>query len=430
MALLFGIHPLHVESVAWLAERKDVLSTLFFFLALLAYVRYAEKPSPRRYLPVFLLLAAGLLSKPMLVTVPFLLLLLDWWPLKRTPGGSWRADRAQGSPEPQTWRRLIAEKVPLLMLSLASCAVTWLAQQKGGAVAGGDFYPLWARVANALTSYAVYLGKAAWPSSLGVFYPHPGTAVRWDFAAAAGLSLGIVTGLFAAWRGRRPYLLAGWLWFLGTLVPVIGLVQVGEQALADRYTYIPLTGIFLAGVWGAADAARSRRLPGWVPAAAAVLLVLALSAASWRQVRHWRDGESLFRHTLDVTTDNWFIANNLGYVLDRQGRTEEALAYYRTSIRINPDYGRAHNNLGTVLFRQGRIEEAGSHFLKALERDPGDLLARRNLASLLIRSGRYDEAAHQFGEILRVQPGNAEVRANLGVALWLAKGGRGLPRAR
>jgi tetratricopeptide (TPR) repeat protein len=430
VGFLFGIHPLHVESVAWVAERKDLLSTLFLLWTLLAYVRYAERPSLRRYLPVFLLMAAGLLSKPMLVTLPFVLLLLDYWPLGRTPGGRLRMEGSPRAPERSSWRGLIAEKAPLLVLSLASCAVTFLAQRAGGSVAGADFYPLYARSANALVSYAVYLGKTVWPASLGVYYPHPGMFVRWEATAAAGLLIMAVTIWTGAGRARHPYLLVGWLWYLGTLVPGIGRVQVGEQARADRYTYIPLTGIFLAAVWGAADVARSRRLPGHVLAAAAAVLVLAYSAASWRQVRHWRFGESLFRHTLEVTTDNWFITNNLGYVLDRQGKTDEALEYYRKSIRINPDYHLAHNNLGTVLFRQGRIGEARFHFLKALEGKPSDLLARRNLASLLVKTGEYEDAAFHLREILRRRPEDRDARTNLGVVLWLAERRRGLPHAK
>jgi tetratricopeptide (TPR) repeat protein len=388
-AALFAVHPLHVESVAWAAERKDVLSALLFLLTLTAYARYAARPGPRRALPVAALFLLGLAAKPMLVTLPFVLLLLDGWPL-----GRFRAVPA---------RRLLLEKVPLFLLSAGSSAVTYLVQRQEGAMGLlGDLAP-GARLANAAVGYAAYLGKTLWPARLAVFYPLPeGGYPAWR-VAAAGLLLAALT-LLALRRTRvRPWLAAGWLWFLGTLVPVIGLVQVGAQATADRYTYLPLIGLFVAAAWGAGAAARRLRLGG-PAAAAAVVLLGVLMQRSFVQAGYWRDGETLLRHALGATRGNWVAHYTLGVTLEAAGRAEEALAEYRQAALIHPRSFWVNNNLARLLAQQGRIGEAIPLLEAAVRERPQNALLRLNLGLVLEAAGRRDEAAREYAEALRLAP--------------------------
>ena len=409
VAALFALHPLHVESVAWLAERKDVLSTLFAMLTLIAYARYAEAPGVGRYLAVVLALALALMAKPMPVTLPFVLLLLDYWPLGRL-------SVARPSRTTSSFRLLIAEKVPLLVLSAGCCVVTWYAQQRAHAISTLEAFPFGVRLANALNAYAVYLRKTLWPVDLAAFYPHPGHGVSWEQAAAAGLLLAALSAV-VLWNARRlPYLGVGWLWFLGTLVPVIGLVQVGAQALADRYTYFPLVGLFLAAAWGLGDLGERWRCQAAVGAAAALVLLFC-SLGTWLQVQFWRDDAALWGHTLEVTTDNALAYNQFGVVVAQKEGPERALPYFREALRINPGYGEAHFHLGVALARLGHLEEARDHLQAALALGGDDPLAHRELALVLVDLGRPQGAEQHFRAALRGDPADAVVWHNFGLFL-------------
>jgi Flp pilus assembly protein TadD len=416
VATLFAVHPLHVESVAWVAERKDVLSGFFFSLGLLAYGWYSARPGFPRFGVVLLIYVLGLLSKPMLVTFPFVLLVLDVWPLGRT-----RADWGSTGPFVRSgWGRLWLEKAPLIALSLASCVVTYLAQARGEAVRTTDMYPLAVRVWNAVVSYARYVWKAFWPSDLAVYYPHPaslGRGVPWGEVVVAGSFLVAVTIVSIGCLRRRPYLLAGWMWFLGTLVPVIGLVQVGGQAMADRYTYIPLVGLFLMVVWGTWDLLSGIGRGRAAYAAVWGAVVLCLSAASYVQVGYWRDSVTLLSRALQVTEDNWLVHNNLGNALLRRGRPHEAIPHLLTSLRIKPGNAMAHANLGKAYRNTGRKEEGEAQYREALMLDPGNTPANINLAVILAEKGRIEEAILQLQDVVLRAPGHWEAHYNLGILL-------------
>ena len=402
-AALFAVHPLHVESVAWIAERKDVLSFFFGLLALHAYVRYARNPAAARMGLTAGLLALGLLAKPMLVTLPFAMLLLDYWPLRR-----WDATLSGLVPR-------VREKAILFLLSAASCLVTFVAQQQSGAVWP---VPIASRLTNAVVAYAKYLGKAFWPASLGVFYPHPMGAIPWAMWAGALLLLAAVTFLAVREASRRPYLATGWLWFLGTLVPVIGLVQVGAQSMADRYAYVPLVGVYVIVAWGAEDVVRRWRVPAAAPAAAAAAVILALSFATWRQAGYWRDSAALFDHTLAVTRGNWMVHTLEGVALAREGKAGAAEYHYRAAIEIAPAFWLAHMDLGTLLHRQGRFEEAELQYREALRYNPTDPDTLNNLGYAMLETGRVDEAIGCFQEALRIRPDHQAAAQNLRAALW------------
>jgi tetratricopeptide (TPR) repeat protein len=412
VAALFALHPLHVESVAWVAERKDLLSAFFFLLALGAYGRYAEAPGRVRMAAVAGLFALALASKPSAVTFPFVLLLLDSWPLKRLappPGGD------GGAAEPFLRRLvpLVAEKVPLFLLSAASCVVTVMAQREGGSLASFRMASPAARVLNALVSYASYLRTAAWPAGLSAYHPYPAAGLPVAQGAAAALLLAGATAAAIRYGRRFPWLPVGWFWYLGTLVPMIGIVQVGGQAMADRYTYLPLVGIFVAVAWGIGEAVdRSAALRRPVAAASTAALLL-LAAAAHRQAGFWGNDEALFRQAVENTRDNWFALNCLAYDLDARGEREEAIRRVRESIRIRPDYPVARFNLGAILYRAGRVEESFSAFRDAAALDPryadawfGQGMARR-------AQGRTEEALPPLLEALRLDPENASLLVNL-----------------
>jgi len=404
---LFAVHPLHVESVAWIAERKDVLSTLFGMLALWAYAGYVRRPAVGRYLAVAACFSASLLAKPMLVTLPFVLLLLDLWPFRRaTPGG--------GTP----WPRLVLEKLPLFCLSAASSLATYLVQRQGGAVSSLDLYPLALRIENALVSYVAYIGKMVWPLRLSVMYPYPQAIPFWQAAGAALLLAGI--SFLAVLQARhRPWLPVGWFWYLGTLVPVIGLVQVGIQSMADRYTYVPLVGLFIAVAWGVPDLLERRR-PRRLAMPAAALCVIGVCAALARaQVGVWKDNVALWTHATEVTLNmsNHVAHNSLGIVLEKQGRLEEALAHFSEAVRVRPDFAEAQHNLGKALAKAGRYDEALSALAAAVRFDPGNAAVHSDLAIVLAGLGRLDEAITRYSEALRIDPARAQVHNALGVAL-------------
>jgi tetratricopeptide (TPR) repeat protein len=369
-----------VESVSWVAERKDVLSTLFWFLTMLGYVRYLQRPGLSRYLLVLLSFALGLMAKPMLVTLPIVLILMDFWPLRRLqPGQSGK--ESHGKVKESLAFHLVWEKAPLFALTALSSVVTFLAQQKGGAVRSLDAFPLDTRIANALVSYVSYIGKMIWPHDLAIYYPHQGALPLWQAAGAALVLLGL-SALFLGGAWRRPYLAVGWLWYLVTLVPVIGLVQVGIQAMADRYTYIPLIGLFILIAWGVPDLMAAWRCRRVVLAISVAVALSGSTMCTWLQVRHWKNSITLFKHALNVIPDNALAHDALGIALAHQGRLDEAIRHYSEALRLKT-YAETHINMGNALARQGRLDEAISSYSEALRLKPGYGKAQYNLERAL-----------------------------------------------
>ena len=414
VAALFAVHPMNVESVAWIAERKNVLCTLFFFLTLWAYGWYARNPGWKRYLAVFGLFATGLASKPMVITLPFVLLLLDYWPLARVQGFS--EDRTP-------WFRLVLEKVPLFGLSAASAVITMHAQQSGGAVRSTAEFSFGVRIANAIYAFAMYLWKMFWPSHLAPLYPHPGDSLSAWWVLLAVVVLVIITGLVWKFRSRRC-LLVGWFFFVGTLVPVIGLVQVGEAAMADRYAYIPLIGAFVMIGFGAADLPQQKNW-GVIPSLAAATAIIALSFATHRQIGYWRSNEELWSHTLAVTSNNFVAEDNLGGALILEGREEEAHAHFESAARINPRDPMSHSNLGTYYETHNQIREAVKEYEAAIAMtsDPG-LLAQTyaNLGAAYRELGDDERAQSSYKQALQYNPN--QFNAWLGLGLLAQKQGK------
>ena len=432
VAALFAWHPLHVESVAWVAERKDVLSTLFLLLTVWAYVRYAEKPGLRRYSLVLLWFALGLMSKPMLVTLPGILLLLDYWPLGRMRFGAGAfPDTLKGGHQtgggsarcPPFWesrgenaRKLLLEKIPLVILSTAAGIATLWAQREWNALISLQSMPFSARLSNAVVSYAGYLGKMLWPVDLCAFYPLPGEISKGLLVCSALVLVGI--SLFV-WRSRknRQYLSAGWLWYLLTLLPVIGLVQVGGQAMADRYTYVPLLGIFIMMVWGIAPffeawSARQSVKTGLVSG-----LLLSCLLATGFQIQEWRNGVRLFVRCLEVTPNSFLVHHNLGVALSARGHKSEAIAQFRESLRLYTNNFKSHFTLAQELTESGETAEAIGHFAEAARLRPRDASVRVKLGVLLAQQGQIPEATDQFIAALKVEPENALAHLNLANAL-------------
>ncbi len=408
LAALFAVHPLHVESVAWIAERKDVLSTFFLMLTLWAYLAYTRKPGWPRYLAVFVLLALGLMSKPMLVTLPFVLLLLDAWPLRRL--GLKPFEWASVSP-------LIKEKLPLFGLVAVSSFITFHVQLEGGAVASVERVPLMLRLANALVSYVEYIINMFAPTGLAILYPFPGSVPLWKTLGSTALITAATVFAFKT-RQRLPYVSVGWLWFLGTLVPVIGIVQVGSQAMADRYTYIPLIGLFIILVWGSHDLL-ARGHGRQIPLIATALLVLAgLTAASWMQSRYWRNSSVMWTHTLQVTENNFRAHNKLGIQLADSGQPEKAMAHYKMAIKIKPGFAKAHNNLGNAVAAAGRPEEAMQHFENAISVKPDYAVAYNGMGSAQDDLGQMDEAIAAYEQALRLDPMLSAAHSNLSATYY------------
>jgi tetratricopeptide (TPR) repeat protein len=418
VAFIFALHPLHVESVAWISERKDVLSTFFWFLAAYAYVRYTEQPGVRRYVLMVVPLCLGLMAKPMLVTFPFTLLLLDVWPLQRFQ-----------------FPKVVIEKVPLFALSAASSTIAYLVQQTGGAVQSSS---LGDNIRNALASYVIYIRQMFWPSGLAMMYPHQSIPM-WQAAAALIFLAGVSTLAVVTWR-TKPYFATGWFWYLGTLVPVIGLVQVGIQSHADRYMYVPMIGLTIALAWGAADAIRKwPRIKVWVATAAGSCCLASLVAAS-AQAEYWRNSEDLYQHAINVTGDNYVAEYLLGeYLMDIPGRGADAVKHFEAALRIRPGSADARNSIGAYLLQNGRdgearrqfeaalriqpnsaeahfnlglmaeknpnlASEAIAHYEAAVRARPDFLRARKSLGMLLLKLGRTAEALSQFVAVERVQP--------------------------
>jgi tetratricopeptide (TPR) repeat protein len=417
VAALFAIHPLHVEPVAWVAARTDVLSTSFFLLALWAYARYVKMPGPGRHALVAAFFALGLMVKPALVVLPFTLLLLDYWPLGRFQAAASLGNREDFLRDPVG--RLLREKAIFFAMAGVSCLVTYLTQVKVGAVTSFSDFPLGARAANALVAYAGYLGKTVWPFSLAVIYPHPMWGLPAWKVAASGLLLAGVSVLAVRLGRKLPFLAMGWFWFLGTLVPMINLIQSGWVAMADRYTYIPLIGLFVMAAWGIPEPAGKFRYRAWVlgiPAAAALSL---LATVAWAQVGLWQNSRSLFRHAVEVTTDNWMGHYLLGNALYEEGKFAEAIAQYRRSVDIQPLFPDAHNNLGNALVDTGAVGEAVSHYRESLRLRPGSAKTYNNLGAALEKLGKGDEALLLYREAIRIQPDLPNAHFNLGNALFL-----------
>lgn len=420
VAALFAVHPMQVESVAWVTERKDVLSGLFFVLTLGAYLGYVRRPfSILRYLAVVALFALGLMAKAMLVTLPFLLLLLDYWPLGRmgsTPGAT---VSAAGNLRPQNLWRLILEKVPLFALAAVCCAATlWI---QGESLAPNERVPLLWRIGNAAISYVVYLATFCYPAGLAVLYPPPSPdGLIWK-VSAAGLVLASISAAALLARRRYPYLLVGWFWFLGMLVPVIGVVQVGLQTVADRFTYLPQIGLGIALAWGMADAAC--RWPGrrWVCVAAGSVMLAVFMGCAWHQASFWRDSESLWTHTLACTRPNSAAHNAFANALVDRGRLDDAVAHYRQAVDIRPDLAPAHYNLAVALDNLGRFEEAIAEYEQTLKLTPGDAKSHYNLGSIQLTHGQLERAIEHFQEAIRLEPAFAEAHYNLANA-WFVRG--------
>ncbi len=455
VAALFGWHPLRVESVAWVAERKDVLSAFFGFLSLLCYARYAQAVGPRcgaaskpggaaapphpshrlsrgidvesqrsginlfpfSYWFALLFFVCGLMSKPMLVTWPLVMLLLDYWPLKRISDfpPSPRLGAASRFPI-YGLKPLLLEKIPFFVLAAAASLVTYAVQKQEGAVMTVDHFPPGARMGNAVISYCRYLEKLFWPTDLAVFYPHPG---YWPLAKVllAGVCLCGISALVFMKRRRHPYLLVGWLWFVGTLVPVIGLMQVGEQAMADRYTYIPSVGVLIMSVWGVYELTRSWRHQVISLSLAGAVAIILCFGLTRKQLGYWQDSETLFRHALAVTQNNHIAHNNLGVASFKQDRIAEAIDQYQEAIRLKPDDIEAHYNLGDAFYREGQMDEAIRQFQEAIRLKPDFAEAYYNLGNALHKQGQMDEAIRQYHEAIRLKPDLADVHNNLGIAL-------------
>jgi tetratricopeptide (TPR) repeat protein len=418
VAAIFAVHPLHVESAAWVAERKDVLSGFFFVLTLAAYIGYVRREfSIGRYLLVVLCFALGLLAKPMVVTLPFVLLLLDYWPLRRLgpdPAESRVADNWSSA----ALFRVLLEKVPLILMAAASCVVTSLAQR--GSIKPLDRFPFMDRVAGALVSYGVYLLQFVWPSGLTAQYPYVKDQPSWAVAASM-LLLTAITAAALAFRHRFPYLLVGWLWYLGMLVPVIGLVQVGDQARADRYMYLPMIGPALAVAWAIFDFARTAARRQFCGIASAAALA-ALTVTAWRQVDYWRDSEALWTRAISCTRGNWLALNNLGSLHMKVKRLDEAIADFEAALAVRPNLPLTLDNLAHALEARGDAHAAIAQYQKALDIDPDYAEAHNDLACLLANDGQVKLAIQHYNEALRVQPDYAEAHKNL--ALILASDGQ------
>jgi tetratricopeptide (TPR) repeat protein len=410
VAAVFAIHPLHVESVAWVSERKDVLSGFFFMLTLWAYARYANGPARlSRYLMVVLFFVLGLMSKAMLVSLPLFLLLMDYWPLGRM-------SKLGVGDKGVSWARLLIEKLPLFALSVGFAVVAYFAQ--GRAVQSLELIPLDLRLENALVSLAAYLGRMFLPVGLVAYYPFPINGLPgWEITMTA-LMLVFITVAAWHWRGTRPYVHSGWLWYLVMLLPVMGLIQLAGQARADRYTYLPHIGLYVALTWLAWDFCRGARLRREALATAGVAVIAALGVGAFIQTSYWRDSKSLWKHTLDCNPHNAVAFDNLGALAFREGHVGEALADFQKAVQWGPDYAQAFGNLGNALLKTGRVDDAINAFQRAVELEPGDAAFEGDLGNAWLQKGRVDEAVANFQKSLTIEPDNYDVHNNLGVVLF------------
>jgi protein O-mannosyl-transferase len=412
VAALFALHPINVESVAWLAERKNVLSTFFWLLTMWAYIRYTENPSAKRYGWVALFLTLGLMSKPMLVTLPFVLLMMDYWRQLQFEQEDKRLDILS----------LIREKIPLFLIVVGSSIITFIAQKSGATLKSETILSLQARIVNALVSYWEYLEKTVWPTRLAVFYPHPGNALGLWKAILCSMALLGITAVAIRLIKKAPYFAFGWFWYLGTLVPVIGIVQAFKwmHGMADRYMYIPMIGIFIIVAWGLADLLARWNHQEKTPALFAGLLI-PFMVITWTQVGHWKNSITLFKHAISVTDtkypDQALMHNNLGIVLEERGRISEAMTHYRTAMKIKPDFALPHNNLGNVLFATQNNEEAITYYNSALKLRPDYAMAHNNLGIALEKKGELEEAIAHYRKAVRLEPNLVLAHYNLGIVL-------------
>jgi hypothetical protein len=422
VAAVFALHPLHVESVAWIAERKDLLSTFFMFAALIFYTRYAKNSRPLFYILSLLLYVFGLMSKPMLVTLPFVMLLWDFWPLGRLclrirPKGDSTysmSDEASTS----SLLHLIFEKLPFFAFSLLSSVVTYYAQAHGGSVAGSHAVPLTFRFVNALVSYTKYIGNMLWPHNLAVIYPLPPTLTLVQ-AAISGLILIGVTLVVCRRARMNPFLLVGWLWYLGTLVPVIGLVQVGRQAMADRYTYIPLIGLFIMISWGVPTLTQKWSYRRSVITAVAFLALAGATICTWIQLGYWKNDVTLFKRAIQVVENNYIAHMYLGVSFFKTDNIEEAIKHYHDALSLRPKSAELHYYLGLAFGVQGNLNESITHFSEAVTINPKFADADYNLGVALAKQGRLDEGIRHFTKALQVDPGLVEARKALETAMRL-----------
>jgi tetratricopeptide (TPR) repeat protein len=418
VAALFALHPLHVESVAWVAERKDVLSTFFMMLTIWTYILYVKKGEVKRYLLVVLFFVLGLMSKPMLVTLPFILLMLDFWPLGRLCllHDTRNVVTGQQTNERTDIFRLVLEKVPFFALAVVSSVVTFIVQERGGAMGLLKSYSLQTRIINAFVAYIEYIMSMIWPAKLAVLYPHPGNSLPLWKGVVAGLALVLITILVIRKARKIPYIAVGWLWYVVTLIPVIGIVQVGPQAMANRYTYITLIGLFVIIAWGANDLlSRWLYRKIWLGTLAAIILPV-LIILTWKQVQYWENSITLYKHTLKHTSNNYVIHNNQGIALREQGSTEEAIKHYLQALRSNPDYAQAHYNLGNAYAGSGKHKKAIEAYKKAIRINPDYAQAHYNLGVAYAGSGKHKKAIEIFLQVLRIDPDHVQAHSNLGAA--------------
>jgi tetratricopeptide (TPR) repeat protein len=420
VAAVFAIHPLRVESVAWIAERKDVLSGVFFMLALWAYARYARRPSRGRYAAVALAYALGLLCKNTLVTLPFVLLLLDWWPLHRVKLDQTDEGRIGAAKLAAPFWGLVREKIPLFLLSAGSCVATVLVPEKVGDTARLPFVE---RIENALVSYVVYLRQMVFPAGLATPYPNPPNGQPFGQAALAFVLLAVICMVVLACWKKCPYLLVGWLWYLGMLVPMIGFVQISYYAHADRYTYLPQIGIYAAITWLVAEWQVSRVALGGLMAGVLALFMI----CAWQQTAYWQNSETLWTYTLACTTDNDIAQDNLGIVLMQKGKMDAAITCFQQALQIRPDFAEAHDDLGNALLQMGKVDAAITHCQRALQIKPDDAEACVNLGNALFRKGRVDEAIAQYQKALQIKPELAMAHNNLGAVLRQKSGRQAIP---
>ena len=413
VAALFALHPMNVESVAWVAARKNLLSTTFLFLTMVAYLWHTASPGTLRYLVMAGFFAMGLMAKPMLVTLPFGLLLLDFWPLKRLSleGG------ASGEGRIKLPGKLVLEKIPLFLLSAATIYIATVSLHRYGDMVGTMAVDVKLRIANALVSYAVYLVKLIYPVDLTCFYPFPVTVPFWKTAFALLFLISVSVVAVRACRGQ-PYITFGWFWYIGTLVPVIGLVQAGLwPATADRFVYVPYVGIFIILSWGSAEVFKQFRIGSSGLAVSGGITIAILAVTSYNQVIYWKNSVTLFQHSVAVTEDNYLSHYALGFALERRGKANEAIEHYRTSLKISPQQIDVHYNLALALASRGDLEEAVEQYREVLRIDPNDYQAYNNLGNLFYKSEKLDDAIQCYEQAIRIKPGHALAHNNLGAAL-------------
>ena len=420
VAAMFAIHPLNVESVAWIAERKNVLSTLFWLMTIWAYICYAQRPTIKRYGLVFLFFSLGLMSKPMLATLPFVLLLLDYWPLRRFQFEQ-EIDHTEtleiNTAKKSRAFRLVLEKTPLFVLTIGLSIVTVRLQKIAGAITSLDVFPLQARITNATVSYLEYLGKMIWPSELSILYPHPGNALPLWQGVLCGMVLVGITIFSIKLIRKAPYFAVGWFWYLGTLVPVIGIVQVGVQAMANRFAYIPLIGIFIIVAWGVPELISKWRYKEKILSVSVGIIILTLLITTWREVSYWKNSITIFKHAIRVTDKKYptfaRIHNNLGVNLSAEEKNDEAISNYKMAIKIKPDFAGAYFNLGKALSAEGEYEEAISNYKTAIKIKPDFTDAHYNLGNVLSSDGKREKAIFHYKMAIKSKPDFAQAHYNL-----------------